>query len=212
VSNIIHLPRAATASPMSKSGKVRRWRNADRRLREHLTPDEVEKLIAAARRSNRWGHRDATLILIAWRHGMRVSELVGKAALQWSQIEFKTGLLHVRRLKKGERSTHPLQGDELRALRQLRRDWPDSPYVFVSERGSVMSASNVRKLVQRLGRLAGLGNAVHPHQLRHACGYALIQSGEGVRNIQLWLGHKNIQHTTRYAALSDRPFSTFWRR
>jgi len=207
--NVLSFPRAATPAPTAESVKVRRWRNAERRPREHLTPDEVEKLMAAAKRSGRYGQRDATLLLICYRHGMRVSELID---MKWSEVEFKTGHLHIRRLKRGTPSTHPLQGDELRALRQLRRDWPDSPFLFVSERGAQMSASNVRKLVQRLGRIAGLGDAVHVHQLRHACGYALIQAGQDVRHIQLWLGHKNIAHTARYAALSDRPFSTFWRK
>jgi integrase len=84
------------------------------RDREHLTELEVERLIKAAK-GNRWGLRDATMILIAFRHGLRVSELCG---LQWSSIEFHTGAMHVRRAKGGEAATHPTLGDELRALRE----------------------------------------------------------------------------------------------
>jgi len=127
------------------------------RTREHLTPDEVEQLLAAARRGGRYGQRDETLVLLAYRHGFRVSELV---ALRWEQVDFTSGLLHVRRAKRG--TTHPVQADELRALRRLMREWPSSSYIFVSERGGPMTASNVRKLIARLGRDAGLAFAVHP--------------------------------------------------
>jgi type 1 fimbriae regulatory protein FimB/type 1 fimbriae regulatory protein FimE len=91
--------------------------NAALRPREHLTEREVEKLIEAAHH-NRWGKRDATMIRVAFRHGLRASELCG---LQWSDIEFETGTLHLRRAKGGTTATHPLLGDELRALRALKR-------------------------------------------------------------------------------------------
>jgi type 1 fimbriae regulatory protein FimB/type 1 fimbriae regulatory protein FimE len=143
---------------------------------------------------------------MTYRHGLRVSELV---ALRWSQVELKVGLLHVTRRKNGTPSTHPLQGDELRALRKL--DQSSSPFVFTSERGGPMTDSNVRKLIARLGQAAKLGFPVHPHQLRHACGYALVKAGHDTRRIQLWLGHRNIAHTVRYTALSDAPFKEFWR-
>ncbi|HLJ39490.1 MAG TPA: tyrosine-type recombinase/integrase [Steroidobacteraceae bacterium] len=178
------------------------------RLREHLTPGEVEKLLAAARRTGRNGGRDEALVLLTFRHGLRVSELV---ALRWEQVELKAGLLHVTRRKNGTPSTHPLQGDELRALRALKRDWPDSPFLFASERGGPMTDSNVRKLIARLGQVAKLGFPVHPHQLRHACGYALVKAGHDTRRIQLWLGHRNIAHTVRYTQLSDDAFREFWR-
>ena len=87
-----------------------------------------------AAKSNRWGHRDATMILIAYRHGLRVSELVD---LRWDQIDFDHATLHVRRAKKGTPATHPIIGDEMRALRRLQREQdPKSPFVFTSERGS----------------------------------------------------------------------------
>src|SRR5262245_57050146 len=135
------------AAPAFENGKVaapRRQRNADVRTREHLTPDEVEKLMTAAGRLGRHGHRDATLILLAYRHGLRVSELV---ALRRDQLDLKAGLLHVSRLKNGVPSTHPLRGPELRALRRLQRDYTASTaYVFTTERGGPLTDSGVRKI------------------------------------------------------------------
>src|SRR6187402_774099 len=111
----------------------RRKPNAELRTREHLTDGEIDKLMAAAR-NNRWGHRDSTMILTAFRHGLRVSELVD---LRWDQIDFTHAVLHVRRVKKGTPATHPVVGDEMRALRKLQREQdPRSPFVFTSERGS----------------------------------------------------------------------------
>ena len=143
--------------------------NADYRTREHLTQAEVERLIKAAGK-NRWGHRDATMILVAFRHGLRVSELTD---LRWDQIDFNAATLHVRRVKKGTPATHPIRGDELRALRRLQREQdPKSPFVFTSERGSPFTTAGFARLLERAGEAAGLGLKVHPHMLRHACGFA----------------------------------------
>src|ERR1700722_15352757 len=117
--------------------------NADRRSREHLTPAEIDRLIAAAQRLGRHGDRDAAIILLAYRHGLRVSELVG---LRREQVDLQQGLLHVRRRKSGLASTHPLRGPELRALRKVLRDYPETAYVFVSERRTPMTAATFRKL------------------------------------------------------------------
>ena len=186
-----------------------RLKNSELRTREHLTPSEVKALMSAAGRRGRYGQRDACLILAAYRHGLRVSEVV---SLKWDQVDLKAGHLHVRRSKQGVPSTHTLQGDELRALRQLRRDWPDhGGFVFLSERGGPMTDHGVRKMISRTGQEAGLPFPVHPHMLRHACGYALANAGHDTRALQLWLGHRNIQHTTRYAELSPARFRTFWR-
>jgi type 1 fimbriae regulatory protein FimE len=184
----------------------RRRPNAEVRTREHLTPDEAGRLIEAAK-SGRHGQRDATALLLTYRHGLRASELVG---LRWESVDLKAGHLHVRRMKNGTPSTHPLRGPELRALRQLRRDFPDSPYVFASERGGPMTTSNVRKLVARCGITAKLPFPVHPHMLRHACGFKLANDGQDTRAIQLYLGHKNIQHTVRYTELAPDRFKNFW--
>ena len=172
------------------------------------TPDEVEKLIAAAK-LGRHGHRDATLILAAFRHGLRVSELVD---LRWDQVDFRTATLHVRRAKQGTPSTHPIVGDELRALRRLQREQdPKSPFVFTSERGAPFTTAGFARMIERAGVEAKFGFKPHPHMLRHACGYALANRGHDTRALQAYLGHKNIQHTVRYTELSPTRFKNFWR-
>ncbi len=182
--------------------------NAALRPREYLTVAEIEALMKAAK-AGRHGHRDATLILIAFRHGLRAAEIAG---LQWSQVEFgRNPALHVRRVKSGTPSVHPIQGDELRALRELQRQYPDSGYVFTSERGGPFHADAVNLLVKTIGKRAGLPFPVHAHMLRHACGYALANANHDTRRIQSWLGHRSIQHTVRYTELSLAPFKEFWR-
>jgi type 1 fimbriae regulatory protein FimB/type 1 fimbriae regulatory protein FimE len=186
----------------------RRLPNAALRTREHLTEAEVERLMAAARK-NRWGHRDATMILTAYRHGFRSAELVD---LRWDQCEFASGALHVRRVKRGTPSTHPILGDELRALRRLQREQqPPSPFVFTSERGAPFTPAGFARMVERAGTEAEFGFKLHPHMLRHACGYALANMGHDTRALQAYLGHRNIQHTVRYTELSPKRFKDFWR-
>src|SRR5205085_3936054 len=185
-----------------------RLKNADLRTREFLTADEVERLANAAK-ANRHGQRDATMVLIAYRHGLRASELTD---LRWDQVEFTSATLHVRRVKQGTPSTHPILGDELRALRRLQREQdPKSPFVFTSERGTPFATAGFARMIERLGVEAGLGFKAHPHMLRHACGYALANKGHDTRALQAYLGHKNIQHTVRYTELSPARFKNFWR-
>lgn len=183
--------------------------NAELRSREYLTPAEIEKLLAEARRRGRYGHRDATLILIGYRHGLRASEI---ADLEWSQVEWsRNATLHVRRVKNGKPSAHPLRGDEIRALRELRRQFPDSAFVFATERGGPFTPDAVNRLIKRIGKRAGLPFQIHAHMLRHGCGYALTNTGHDTRRIQDWLGHRSIAHTVRYSELSAAPFKDFWR-
>jgi type 1 fimbriae regulatory protein FimE len=186
----------------------RRTKNLDRRTREYLTPAEVEKLLQASAKVGRHGARDRTLILLAYRHGLRVSELV---TLRWEQIDLKAGLVHVARLKNGLASTHPIRGPELRALRELRRDYPETPYLFVTERGGPMTPATARKLIARAGELAKLPFPIHPHMLRHSAGYKLANEGHDTRSIQQYLGHRNITHTVRYTELSSDRFKSFWK-
>ena len=186
----------------------RRRPNGELRTREYLTDAEVARLIEAAK-ANRHGQRDATMILTAYRHGLRVSELVD---LRWDQIDFDTANLAVRRAKKGSPSTHPIRGDELRALRRLNREQePKSAFVFTSERGSPFTTAGFARLVERAGAVAKLGFKAHPHMLRHACGFALANKGHDTRALQAYLGHKNIQHTVRYTELAPDRFKDFWR-
>jgi site-specific recombinase XerD len=146
------------------------------RTREYLTGKEVEKLMEAARKSSRHGHRDATMILIAYRHGLRASEVC-----------------------------------DLRALRRLQREQPPGPYVFASERGGPIAPKSFHTLISRLGERARMAFPIHPHMLRHGCGYALANAGHDTRAIQAWMGHKNIQHTVRYTELAPHRFKDFWR-
>jgi integrase len=184
--------------------------NEASRTREYLTPDEVERIIMAARHAGgRLAERDALLIMMAYRHGFRASELI---ALRWDQIDLKAGTLHVARLKHGSPSTHPLRGPELRALRAWRREQGDAtPYVFTSLRGGPMTRRTVHHVVAEAAKAAGIGFPVHPHMLRHATGYFLANSGQDTRAIQLYLGHRNIQHTVRYTELAAGRFRDFWK-
>jgi len=177
----------------------RRPPNAELRSREYLTPSEVDQLMDAAK-GNRYGHRDATMILITYRHGLRAAEVCD---LRWSQIDLDQARLHVRRVKRGTPSVHPLQGDELRALRRLKRESPaHSDFVFLTERGGPFSTVGFAFLVSRAGARAGLPFKIHPHMLRHAAGYALANKGVDTRSLQSYVGHRNINHTVRYSELA----------
>jgi len=200
--------RLVTPTTKKRTVRPKRPPNTDLRTREYLTEAEVERLIEAAK-NNRWGHRDAAMILVAYRHGLRVSELVD---LRWDQVDFRTATLHVRRVKQGTPSTHPMVGDELRALRRLQREQePKSPFVFTSERGAPFTTAGFARMIERAAVAAGLKLKAHPHMLRHACGYALANKGHDTRAIQGWLGHRSITSTAVYTALAPNRFKDFWR-
>src|SRR5262249_41139032 len=148
--------------------------NSSRRTREHLTTAEIERLMAAARKSSRYGHRDATMILIGYRHGLRASELCD---LQWSQVELATSQLHVRRAKNGSPSVHPMQGDEIRPPRRPQREQAPAPHVFLTERDGPMTPKAFHALFGRIGARAKMPFPIHPHMLRHGCGSALANAG-----------------------------------
>jgi integrase len=202
-------PRLRLVTPTSENRTValRRPKNGVLRTREHLTIDEVERLIEAVK-NNRYGHRDALMVLLAFRHGLRAGEVCD---LRWEQVDFKSASLHVRRLKNGTPSTHPLTGRELRALRRHQRESTRSPFVFVSERDAPLSAPGFSRMVERAAASARLGIKAHAHMLRHACGYKLANDGHDTRSLQAYLGHRNIQNTTRYAALAPDRFKGFWK-
>jgi integrase len=194
--------------PVARGHPPKRRPNAESRAREYLNGPEVERLIAAASES-RYGHRDATLILVAYRHGLRPAEAV---ALRWDAIDFRHSQIHVARVKGSAASVHPLTGRELRALRRLQREQePASSFVFTSERGAPFATGGFRTLIARLGEAAGFDFRVHPHMLRHACGYKLANDGVDTRSLQAYLGHRNIQHTVRYTELAPTGFKDFWR-
>jgi integrase len=184
-----------------------RPKNSEVRSREYLTLDEVTSLMKAAGNVGRHRHRDRTLILIMFRHGLRVSEAID---LRWDQVDFKAGTVHVKRLKNGKPATHYLEGDEMRSLRRLRRIYPDGPFIFLSERGGPLTRSAVNKLIERAGRNAGIPFPVHPHMGRHSCGYYLANKGVDTRTIQDYLGHVSITHTVRYTELAPHKFKGLW--
>ena len=197
------------SAPNNELRKVpSRPKNRDVRSREHLLPDEVAALMKAAGQVGRHRLRDRTLILVAYRHGLRVSELV---SMKSDQIDLKRSQMHVNRLKNGSPTTHPIEGDELRLLRRLRREYRDTPFLFTTERGGSLTRSTASKLISRAGREAGLPFPVHPHMLRHGTSYYLANKGVPTRTIQAYLGHKSIQHTVRYTELSPRAFGRLWR-
>ncbi len=180
--------------------------NADYRSREHLTDAEVSKIVSAAKDTGRYGLRDAAAILLAYRHGLRATELCD---LKAEQIDLVRGELHVTRLKAGKPSTQPIKGDALRMLRKLLKD-TTGPHVFQTERGGPLDRSGFLKIVKRAGEQAGLGFPVHPHMLRHGTGYYLANKGTDTRTIQDYLGHRSIQHTVRYTELAPGRFKGLW--
>jgi type 1 fimbriae regulatory protein FimB/type 1 fimbriae regulatory protein FimE len=200
-----HLKLVAPTGKKRAVAPVRRP-NSEYRKREHLTPVEVAKLIEAAK-GNRYGLRDAAMILVAYRHGFRASEV---CHLEWSAIDFTRTEMHVSRRKAGKPSTHPIRGDELRELRKLRKGSTGS-FVFMSERGGPFTTDSFNWMVKRAGQKAKLPFQVHAHVLRHSAGYKLAGDGRDTRSIQDYLGHRDIRHTVRYTELSPKPFRDFWR-
>ena len=176
--------------------------------REYLRDSEVQALIRASQKIGRHPLRDSTIILLMFRHGLRTAELV---ALKWSQIDLSGGYIEIHRVKHGHNSIHPLRYPELRALRQIQRDYPETSYVFVSEHQAPLSTRSIRHIIARAGKIAKIPFPVHPHQLRHACGYYLASQEHDTRAIQDYLGHKNIHHTVRYTQMSPQRFENFWR-
>jgi integrase len=149
------------------------------------------------------------MVLMAFRHGLRASELVD---LRWDQVDLEHALLHVRRLKSGSPAAHPVTGKELRAPRRLQREQDTkSPFVFTSERGTPFTMRGFQAMVERVGKATGFDAKIHPHILRHACGFKLANNGVDTRTIQAYLGHKSIQHTVRYTELAPTRFKSLFR-
>ena len=171
--------------------------------RKHLTPHEVDVLLNTCR-----DFRNRTMVLMAYRHGLRCSELTN---LEWSQIDLTTGTIALHRLKNGIPSNHPLTGQELRALRRLKRENPNSRHVFLSNRRTPMTRQNVNAFLSELGKEAGFEFPITPHMLRHSCGHKLANDGRDTRSIQHYLGHRNIQSTVIYTHLNPNRFNGWFR-
>jgi site-specific recombinase XerD len=208
---VVELKSGRRNAPTTEKGTVppARRPNAELRTREHLTEREIARLMKAAG-DNRWGQRDAAMILVAYRHALRASELVG---LRWSDVELDRARLQVRRLKGSISGAHPMEGDEVRALRRLSREAEGAEFVFTSERGAPFTTAGFRKMLARVAEAAGLAELrVHPHMLRHATGYALANKGLDTRTLQAFMGHANIQNTVTYTALDAGRFKGIWQR
>jgi type 1 fimbriae regulatory protein FimB len=176
--------------------------------RRYLTEPEIKKLLEGAKKG-RHGVRDHLVVLLAYRHGLRASELVD---LRLSDLDLETGRIFVRRVKGSVSASHPLPGDELRAIRSWlrKRGEGKAPFLFLGERGP-LTRWVVTYIVEKAGERAGLEIGVHPHMLRHSCGYYLANKGHDTRLIQDYLGHKNITHTVRYTKTAAARFEGLWR-
>lgn len=179
-------------------------------MRDYLFPEEIERLIAAAKRSPRHGVRNNLMVLLAYRHGLRVSEVVD---LRKSDVNLHSGRINCRRLKGSTQNIHPMEGDELRLIKRWLRihPSPSSEYLFVSERKTPITRQAAWRIIKESGVKAGLGVEVHPHMLKHSCGYYLADKGYDTRLIQEYLGHKNIQNTVRYTQTNSKRFEGLWR-
>jgi type 1 fimbriae regulatory protein FimB len=179
--------------------------------RKHLVSAEVDKLIAAVK-GTRNEARDRCLLLLMFRHGLRVSEACG---LQLSQVDVESRVLHVARLKQGLSTTHPLRGDELRAIKTWLAEratmQPQTDAFFLSERRDPLSRKTAWVAIRVYGKRAGLPIEAHPHMLRHACGFALADQGADIKFIQDYLGNRNIQHTVMDTATNPARFARLWR-
>ena len=202
-----HLRLADSVVMRPVASKGRKPNNAYR-VREHLTEDEVNKLLAALK-SNRHGQRDWLIGLLIYRHGLRVSEACD---LRWDDIHLAKRTIQVRRLKGSDDSTHYLERDELAGLKRLQREQVTrSAYVFVNERGQPFGRMGIGRMIERAGETAALPFPVHAHMLRHSTGYALAGKGMDTRRLQHFLGHASITNTVRYTAMSPEPFKDIWR-
>lgn len=191
--------------PTKKGTSPNKGNMATGRTREHLTEPEVKALLDRAKQYGRpkFHHRNFTLVLTMYRHGLRRTEA---ADLRWSDVNFEDGSLYVRRVKGSKPATHPIQGDELRALRKLQREQSDSPNPFVF---GGMAPKAIATTITRLSTDL-FAFPVHCHMLRHACGFYLANKGIDTRTIQDYLGHRNITHTVRYTELAPGRFKGLW--
>jgi len=205
---------AATHNPLfyrDPVGGHMRQNDRPARDRRHLTGSEVDKLLDATQGSCH-AARDRCLVLLLFRHGLRISEACG---LTLVDVNLADRTLQVRRLKRGLSTTHPLRPDEIRALKtwlaRRARLNPPGTTLFISERRQPLSRKTAWAAIRRYGEQAGLSLPIYPHMLRHACGFALADQGADTRLIQDYLGHRNIQHTVRYTATNPARFERLWR-
>ena len=182
--------------------------DAHERPRDYITEDELRSMVESTKRS-RYHWRDATMLMLTFYHGLRVSEL---CQVRRSQVDLKHGHIWVERLKGSLSTQQPLLPHELRALKRYLKQRGDSglPWLFLSERGNQFTRFTINYMVRTAAERAGLGFSVHPHMLRHGCGYALANRGYDLRLIQDYLGHRDPKHTTRYTRTAAHRFERLW--
>ncbi len=179
-------------------------------MRDYLNPPEIDQLLAAAKSSPRHGTRNHLFILLTYRHGLRVSETID---LRLSDIDLGSGRIHCRRLKGSHTNSHPMEGDEIRAVKRWLKIKPNfaNDFLFVSERGSPFARQSIWRIIVEAGKMAELDLSTHPHMLKHSCGFFLANKGYDTRLIQDYLGHKQIQNTVRYTQTNAKRFEGLWR-
>jgi type 1 fimbriae regulatory protein FimB len=182
-----------------------------KRTREYLTSDEVDKLLTASKTASRNPVRDYAILLLMYRHGLRVSEL---CQLKLSDVNLEIGELYVNRLKGSDAGPHPMyngEGDAIRAWlgeRELMKVPETVETLFISERRQPMSRFTINVMIEKTAEAAGLGHLdIHPHVMRHSCGYSLVNRGTYIRIIQSYLGHRSISSTIRYTKLDHKRFA-----
>jgi len=177
------------------------------RAKDFLTTAALAALLEAAK-AGRHGTRDNLLLMMMFRHGLRVSEAV---SLRLDELDLDRSMLWVHRLKGGLSVQQPIAGDELRAVRRyLAARQGDLPWLFLSERGQPLTRQAVSYLVTITARRANF-QGVHPHMLRHSCGYYLANKGHDLRPIQDYLGHRDPKHTVHYTRTAGHRFEGLWR-
>ena len=177
--------------------------------RDYLHSSEIDKLLMAAKSFPRHGLRNHLMILVAYRHALRISEVTN---LRVSDINLDEGRIYCRRLKGSVTNTHPMDGDEIRLCRRWFKERPKTAidFIFVSERGSPLTRQSAWRIVAEAGERAKLDLDIHPHMLKHSCGYYLANKGLDTRLIQDYMGHKQIQNTVRYTATNAKRFEGLW--